>query len=235
MKLQQDIFVKRVLRKLDIYLFASISLRWRYGEIGKYLAKSRKVTGFLSENESVALANAVMGLPPNPTIVEIGSFLGQSSIVFAGCLKVKGSGKLYCIDPFDGSGDGFSVPFYQRIARRKKMTLREWFASNIRAAGLNDWIEVKQGTAEKIGPIWREPIDVLFLDGDQSPQGVRKAYELFAPYLKKGSLLIAHNSIEREYDEGHDGHYRLVVESINPPTYAGVYSVHSTTFALKVG
>lgn len=242
MKLLQDTYFKRILRKLfkrilrklNAYLPASFTLRWRHGEIGKYLAKSKKVPGFLTEDESVALAYAVMGLPPNPIIVEIGTFLGQSSIVFAGCLKVKGGGKLHCIDPFDGSGDSFSVPFYQRIASRKKIPLREWFESNIARAGLNEWLSVHQGTAETIGLNWSKPIDAIFFDGDQTPQGVRKAYELFSPYLKKGALIILHNSTEREYDDGHDGHYRLVLESIKAPAYEDVYSVDSTTFARKL-
>jgi predicted O-methyltransferase YrrM len=232
--LNEDKFSTKLKRKLNAFFLAPIRLRLGHGELGKYLSKSRKVTGFLTEKESVFLANSVIQMHSNLTVVEVGSFLGQSSIVFAGALKVKGSGKLHCIDPFDGSGDSFSMPFYERISKRKKITLREWFDRNVSSAGVDEWIEVHQGTAETIGVSWRDSIDILFLDGDQSPQGARKAYETFLPYLKVGSLIILHNSIEREYDEMHDGHYRLVVESIKSPNYGCIYVADSTTFARKL-
>jgi len=234
LKLHQDTYKKRIVRKLNAHFLAPFTLRYRHGYIGKYLAESGKVTGFLSEGENLALAHATIGLPPNPTVVEIGSFLGRSSITFAGCLRVKGNGKLYCIDPFDGSGDEFSVPYYHRISKRKKLTLREWFERNISNVNLDQWITVIEGTADTVGPNWQEPIDLLFLDGDQSPKGARIAYEYFVPHLKAGGVIALHNSTVREYDPEHDGHRRLVEESVKSPDYTDIYSIESTTFARKL-
>lgn len=79
-----------------------------------------------------------------------------------------------------------------------------------------------------------QPIDLLFLDGDQSPEGARIAYESFAPSVKKGGIIAVHNSADRDYDEGHDGYYRLVAESIQEPAFGNIYKVESTTFASKL-
>ena len=71
-------------------------------------------------------------------------------------------------------------------------SIRERFESNIKRAGVRDWVNVRQGTAESISATWRDPIDMLFLDGDQSPDGVRSAYESWAPFLKAGGIIAVH-------------------------------------------
>ena len=111
--------------------------------------------------------------------------------------------------------------------------LRELFDDNIRNAGLSDWIEVHQGSAEEIGRDWRGPIDLLFMDGDQSPAGVKRAYEAWSPWLKPGGFIALHNSIDRDYQPEHDGHHRLAIEEIQPPAYLGKTVAGSTTFARK--
>lgn len=234
MGLTPDSMFVRVMRRTRAYSVDPISYRLKYGALGKYLAYSRQITGFLSEQEGIELAQVCYALPPDAVVVEVGSFLGRSSVLFAGARKLRGSGKVHCIDPFDASGDSFSVPFYQRIAKRRRRSLREWFDENIRRAGVSSWVEVHQGTAQSIAPNWQTPIDMLILDGDQSPEGSRATYESFAPFLKPGGVLAVHNSAEREYDQGHDGHYRLVVETVQEPAYTSIYCIESTTFARKM-
>ena len=41
---------------------------------------------------------------------------------------------------------------------------------------------------------WITPIDLLFLDGDQSRKGVREAYNSWEPFLKGGGIIAVHNS-----------------------------------------
>lgn len=54
-------------------------------------------------------------------------------------------------DPFDCSGDDFSVPHYRRLLTKAGgWPLPAHFERNIRCAGLEDWIEVHQGRAEEI-------------------------------------------------------------------------------------
>ncbi|MFM7527807.1 MAG: class I SAM-dependent methyltransferase [Nodosilinea sp.] len=186
------------------------------------------------ENESIALAEAAYDLPENAVILEIGSFVGKSAVLLAGSRKLKNSGKLHCIDPFDASGEPFSVPFYERVAKRRKMPLIEWFEENMNWCGLTDWVEVYQGTALEIRPSWTLAVDMLCLDGDQSPQGARAIYEAFIPFLKVGGIVTLKNTADRDYDEGHDGNRRLVLETIVEPQYTDIVTVESITFARKV-
>jgi predicted O-methyltransferase YrrM len=206
----------------------------KYGNLGKYLARSCYFPGWIQEKEAVALAQAAYNLPADPVIVEVGSFVGKSAVLLAGARKARGSGHVHCIDPFDASGDDFSVPFYERVARRRSIPLDQWFAENIAGAGLSDWVTQHKATGQEVGRSWSIPIDLLYLDGDQSPVGARETYEVFAPHLKAGGIIALHNTAERDYDPGHDGYYRVVNESIRQSGYADIYRVEMTTFARKL-
>lgn len=172
-------------------------------------------------------------MPDHALIVEIGSFLGVSSVLLAGGRKLRGSGKVHCIDPFDASGDAFSEPIYKAIGQQRRGSLRHQFDANIRSARLSQWVHVHEGRAHQIAAQWHRPIDMVFLDGDQSPDGVRLAYESWAPFLKSGGIIAVHNSRSgKQYEEHHDGHMRLVEETIIPQ-YTEVRCIGSTTFGRK--
>jgi predicted O-methyltransferase YrrM len=181
----------------------------------------------------VALARVAYGLRPNATLVEVGSFLGSGTILMAGARHLRGSGKVHCIDPFDSSGDVFSKPHYEAIGRSIPRSLREQFEENLRNAGVSEYVEVHAGTAASVGANWGAPIDLLFLDGDQSPEGARLSFDVWSPFLKPGGIIALHNSSDHEYADGHDGYRRVVLEKIRPPDYDNVYCVGTTTFATK--
>jgi MMP 1-O-methyltransferase len=141
---------------------------------------------------------------------------------------------VHCVDPFDGSGDSYSVPHYDAIISAfGARSPREHFDRNIRAAGLSDWVEVHQGKAEEIATNWAVAIDLLIFDGDQSPAGVRAAYGGWSPWLKAGGVIALHNSNPRDYAPDHDGHYRVATEGIQPPRYIKRHLVGSITFAVR--
>jgi predicted O-methyltransferase YrrM len=208
--------------------------RVAFGPFGPYLAYSWPIPGWLGRNEGLVLAQRCYDLPPNAVIVEIGSFLGKSAVMFAGARRLQGSGVVHCIDPFDASGDAFSVPVYQAIAGKSGLSLRQRFDANIARAGLTDWIRVHQGTAASVATGWAQPIDLLFLDGDHSPEGAQLAYRLWMPFLKVGGIIALHNSTERVYDPSHEGTRLLAQNTIRPPQYGEIVSVDVTTVARKL-
>jgi predicted O-methyltransferase YrrM len=186
-------------------------------------------------DEAVELANACYGLPENAIVVEIGSFLGCSTVLLGGARKLKSSGKVHCVDPFDASGDTFSGPVYRDIAGALHGSLRGRFEENIRLADLTDWVEVHQGQDGEIAPGWNTPIDLLFLDGDQTDRGAQETYERWVPHLKIGGIIAVHNSGPLvEYTPDHGGAKRLVENFIRPPRYSEIRLVASLTFARKM-
>ena len=205
----------------------------RWGSLGKYISLSRKIPGWTRGAEAVALAQASYSLPENAVILENGCFLGCSTVLLAGARKLRGSGRIHCVDPFDASGDSFSTPVYRAISNSLKSSLRRAFDDNIRRAGLSDWVEVHQGRAHEMAENWTEPLDLLFLDGDQSYEGVQIAYKSWSPFLKPGGMIAVHNSAPGSYQPDHDGSMRLVSETIRHPQYREVQCIGITTFARK--
>lgn len=202
--------------------------------LAEYCGFSEQLPGWIRGVEAEDLALTSFGLPADAVIVQIGTFFGSSAVLLAGARQLRGSGKLHCVDPFDCSGDDFSVPFYQQLLiKAGGGRLRARFEQNIRIAGLQDWIEVHVGRAEDVIRSWATSIDMLALSGDQSPAGARAAYEGWSPFLKPGGIIAIHNSSPREYQPTHDGNRRIVVEEIVPPTYVDIRLTVHTTFARR--
>ena len=199
-----------------------------------YVQMSSVIPGWTRNADADELARASFSLGRDAIIVEIGAFLGCCTVLLAGARCVRGSGEVHSVDPFDCSGDAFSLPYYRDIvASLGGGSLRDHFEANIRRAGLSGWVQVHQGRAAGVAATWELPIDLLLLDGDQSPSGAREAFDSWVPFLKPGGIIVLRNTRPREYAEGHDGHRRLVLEEIFPPRFTEVRLVGATTFARK--
>jgi len=200
--------------------------------LGKYLRVSESVPGWTRGEEARALARASHALPDGAVIVEIGAFFGSGTILLAGPRKLRGSGLVHAVDPFDATGDAFSIPHYASIlADHPGRTLREHFDATIRMAGLERWVEAHQGRAEEVGWRWTTPIDLLFLDGDQSPAGARAAYDAWTPWLKPGGVIALHNTSPVPHDPSHDGHLQLAQMLADTAAFEDIRLIDSTTFA----
>lgn len=225
--------LKRPLRPLKRRWVRSRKRR-SLGSLAPFVEQSERIAGWARGDEAAELARVASSLPEGATIVEIGTFLGSSAVLLAGGRSVAGSGVLHCVDPFDGSGDDHSVPAYREITDRLIGSIRVQFEYNLQRAEVLEFVVVHEGTAEQIGATWSAPIDMLFLDGDQSPVGARSAYEIWAPFVKPDGIVAAHNSADRVYSPDHDGHRRVAVECLIAPHYTDVRCVGTTTFARKV-
>ena len=112
-------------------------------------------------------------------------------------------------------------------------SLRDHFEKNIHDAGLGPWVRIHQGRAGEVARSWTTPIDLLYLDGDQSRKGVREAYDGWAQFLRAGGIIAVHNSAPENPTPEHDGHRCIVEEEIKRPHYCKIRLVCSTTFAIK--
>ena len=156
-------------------------------ELELCLHQSETIPGWTRGEEARELLRISHSLAAGAIIVEIGSFFGAGTILLAGPRRIRGSGLVHCVDPFDGTGDSFSVPHYQRILEEVGGgSLRDHFEKNIHDAGLGPWVRIHQGRAGEVARSWTTPIDLLYLDGDQSRKGVREAYDGWAQFLRAG-------------------------------------------------
>ena len=224
--------VKRPFRPLRRW-WVGFRLRRSYGPFRRYVAASEEITGWARGPEAIELARVSSSLAADAVIVEIGSFLGTSAVLLAGGRTVAGSGVVHCVDPFDGSGDAYSAPVYREITDELSESIRHRFDRNVFNAGVAERVVVHEGTAEQVGALWTSPIDMLFLDGDQSPVGARSAYDVWSPFLKPDGIIAIHTSADRQYSPDHDGQRRVVLESLIEPDYVDRRCVGTTTFARR--
>ena len=125
--------------------------------------------------ESLICANKV------ETIVEVGSWLGESTIFMAEQLPP--NGKIYAVD----SWIGFPRDIYQETRN-----LYEQFLGNIAQAGMRDRIIPIRMTslgASRIFSQYESGVDMIYIDADHSYYAVYSDIKAWAPYLRNGGLL----------------------------------------------
>lgn len=137
----------------------------------------------LTVDEKIKLFELAKSLKNNSTIVEIGSYLGASAYTIASALVNKKS-KLFCIDTWENDA----------MSEGKRDTFSE-FKNNVRV--FEDSIVPIRGMSfdviDKIQVATDNKVDMLFIDGDHSYNGVKKDWDLYSPLLHKNSIVIFHD------------------------------------------
>jgi predicted O-methyltransferase YrrM len=148
------------------------------------LAPSFATPTHLTIAERVALCRLAKAAP-HQTLVEIGSYLGASALALAAGLRGAGNAaaRIYCIDTWEntamteGSRDTFA-----EFARHTAP-----FASRIEP--VRGWSTDVAGTLlPRLGLI-----DLLFIDGDHSYEGVLADWRTYSPALAPGATLVFHD------------------------------------------
>lgn len=163
---------------------------WRYRRILGYL----DIGGFLYEDQALALYDTVHALPSNrPVVVEIGSWLGKSSLLLAKGIKGKSKPVLYCIDPFNAHVDPAAPETLSRIARSLPRSVLEQFAMNMKRHGVYDIINILVGYSTDFADTFPDSIDLLFIDGNHEYEAVLRDYEDWSKYIKAEGIIALHD------------------------------------------
>ena len=155
------------------------------------LDRMRSVEGWLKDEEAEALivtTRRALKEHDVPTIVEIGSFCGKSTIVLASAARsANASARVYAIDPHEGvvgAEDGLDdlsviAPTYEQFQR------------NIADAGLSETIEPIRMHSYEVP--WRSPIAFLFIDGLHGYANVARDFFHFERHLLDGAYVAFHD------------------------------------------
>jgi len=106
-------------------------------------------------------------------ILEIGTGQAQSARAMLIALAENEKGKLVTVDKRDRSG---------RIPEELKPYI-------IPIVGDSHDAEVLQGITER----FKQPFDMLLIDGDHSYEGAKKDFEMYVPLVKEGGLILMHD------------------------------------------
>jgi predicted O-methyltransferase YrrM len=117
--------------------------------------------------------------------VEIGSAQGKSACYVGLALKENKRGKLYAIDP------------HAPTNWNDTESLESWpiFRKNIRTVGVEEFVEPIRSTSTVAAAMWTRPIDLLFIDGDHSYEGVKSDWDLFAKFVNRFGFVVFHDTL----------------------------------------
>lgn len=165
-----------------------------YGQRYASVYNHRHVDGWLSDAEALALYDQVEHCCLNQAVaVEIGSWVGKSSVVISTALRNKPDSTLYCVDPFNGDGDAHSLPIYS--ARRSQFTESQLavFESNVRKYGCREAVSIKQGYSDDVARNWSQPIDFLFIDANHEYAAAKSDFLTWGAFVRPGGRVALHD------------------------------------------
>ena len=135
-------------------------------------------------DSSYLLHGLVRSMKP-AVCVEIGSARGRSACFIGLALKENGRGKLIAIDPHKPTewNDSDSVDTIEIIR------------NHLRYVGVEEQVEIRRQTSSEAAHGWSDRIDLIFIDGDHTYEGVKQDWDLFSPHLAEFGVAIFHDTM----------------------------------------
>ena len=193
------VLAKKIVHTIkDHYLGKKIS-KW---------SKNAQGTHQMKHSEVAALVKLIRDTNPR-TVVEIGSFNGVTSTILASAIHhFKKDCKLLCIDPFNSQS---SMDYYNERVSKKHLgyVYEDNFDGNTKA--LSDIVVKIKGYSDKVELPEGLSIDILFIDGDHSKDGVIKDIVRYAPLVPVGKFICFH-----DFSIGRSGTIGALLDTIWP-------------------
>lgn len=191
------------------------------------LNRMKKIEGWLDEEEADLLLSmcnrALLSLPGESAVVEIGSFCGRSTVVLASVVQSLGAQtKVYAIDSHDGL-----VGAAGQWTTSLGSTLRV-FRRNIAENGLTTVVEAIVKRSYDVN--WDKPIAFLFIDGLHDYGNVSRDFHHFERSVIPGGYIAFH-----DYADYYPGVKKFVDEITAFPQFELVYRIKSMIVIRKVG
>lgn len=138
-----------------------------------------------SAEEAALLAELARG---QGTVVEIGVYEGSSAIVL--CRTLASDADLHLIDPFtDESGWALPAGWGASASATRRVVER--------AAGRGGpRLHWHAERSQDVGARWTTPVDVVFVDGDHSPEAVLGDWSAWNPHVRPGGAMAFHDAKE---------------------------------------
>lgn len=154
------------------------------------LATMEGVEGWLSSAEADLLIEtverAIAARENPPTLVEVGSYCGRSTVVLGGVVRAVGTvATIMAIDPHDGvigaldQGLVTAPPTLERLR------------ANIERAGLSDVVTIIEARASDVN--WNQRLCFLLIDGLHDYVNVALDFFRFEPWLSEGGYVAFHD------------------------------------------
>lgn len=131
------------------------------------------VPGWETHDEQYELLRWALMVPLHGVIVEIGAEFGMSASIF--CRGADESVEIYSVDLFPGD-----------------LMLRH--LENLASAGYVGRTTPIKGDSGTVGKDWKRDIDLLFIDGDHSYNGVWRDLTAWMDHVKPDGVVVFHDA-----------------------------------------
>ena len=161
---------------------------------------NRYMYGFIQVLEYLE-ANIEHKFPSEAKMVEIGSYFGESTMLFASTGIFK---EIHCIDPFKGKEEMNDWYGYDWDLVKKEFKTNTRYFDNI--------ILHEDYSYNVIDEFKDNSIDFVYIDGNHSYEDTKKDIELYLPKIKPNGYIAGH-----DYMEHFQGCIDAVQETIGEP------------------
>jgi predicted O-methyltransferase YrrM len=154
------------------------------------LNRVNSTTGWFTIQEADLLLSttlkACISLQPPHNIIEIGSYMGRSTIILGSVIKeFFPDSKVFAIDPHKGD---VSNPDDSIVTVTSSL---DQFNTNISDAGLSDIVILINDYSYNVQ--WSEPISLLFIDGIHDYENVSRDFYHFESWVRSGGYVVFHD------------------------------------------
>jgi hypothetical protein len=159
--------------------------------------------GMMPPEQLLAVLRLAYECPADGDTVELGSWVGLTTVHLAAACRARGRGEVFAVDTFTAIREGGST--YASAAKYGGNTLAR-FRETVGASGLADLIHTRVGLTTEVAEQHRDrPVRFLFIDADHSYEGVKADFETWSPQVVPGGYIVFHDyaipSVRRFVDD----------------------------------
>jgi predicted O-methyltransferase YrrM len=172
--------------------------------------------GFMPEHEARALHAAALDGAARGPLVEIGTYLGRSTILLAAAARTRGR-KLVTVDHHRGSEEHQPGWEYHDPAlvdpESGRMDTLPAARRVLARAGVEDDVILVVGRSPDVAALWSRPLGFVFIDGGHTDGAAQADYAGWAPLVVAGGLLAIHDVFPDPADGG-QAPYRIYLQAL---------------------
>lgn len=130
-------------------------------------------------------------VPDGATLVEVGSYLGGSTVAMAQAIRDAGKRvQFFAVDHFQGSAE----PHQQALAARFGGSFRKVFDENLARHRVSHLVQVLEADSLTAATRFADATcDFVFIDADHAELSVRRDIATWLPKVKPGGVLAGHD------------------------------------------
>jgi len=121
-------------------------------------------------------------------VLEIGAYMGRSTVALARAALLAGQSRVATVDPHE-------LPVDAGVQEGDALVAE--FRRNLQRAGVDENVEYHRCCSQDLAPEWRAPLRLLWIDGDHSLGAARRDLALFSPHLRDGAIVAMHDVLHR--------------------------------------